>query len=100
LKHVRLITGMPFTDPTGGYKLFRADTLRKIDFDRIHSNGYSFQIELSHLVWRQGLQITEIPIIFTDRFQGASKMSRSIVYEAVAIVWRLLLQNKLRRRPV
>jgi dolichol-phosphate mannosyltransferase len=98
-KYVRIITGMPFTDPTGGYKCFRRNTLHAIDIDRIRSNGYSFQIELTHKVWRQGLRVVEVPIIFTDRFQGRSKMSGKIVIEALTMVWRLLAGNGLRRRP-
>ncbi|MGD0614322.1 MAG: polyprenol monophosphomannose synthase, partial [Verrucomicrobiota bacterium] len=64
------------------------------------SNGYSFQIEMTHNVWRQGLKIVEVPIIFTDRFLGRSKMSKGIVREALWMVWRLWFKNKLRRRPV
>ncbi|HSH14445.1 MAG TPA: polyprenol monophosphomannose synthase, partial [Verrucomicrobiae bacterium] len=60
---------------------------------------YSFQIELTHKIWRQGLKVVEVPIIFTDRFQGSSKMSRSIVYEAVFMVWRLFAQNDFCRTP-
>ena len=98
-KYVQIITGMPFTDPTGGYKCFRRRALEALDLDAVHSNGYSFQIELTHKLWRQGLRVVEVPIIFTDRFQGRSKMSRHIVREALIMVWRLLFQNNLRRRP-
>src|SRR5215468_5122662 len=98
-KYVQMITGMPFTDPTGGYKCFRRRALEAIDLEQIRSNGYSFQIEMTHKLWRQGLAVVEVPIIFTDRFQGHSKMSGHIVREALVMVWRLLLQNKLRRRP-
>ncbi len=98
-KYVQIITGMPFTDPTGGYKCFRRRALQSIDLDAIRSNGYSFQIEMTHKLWRQGMRIVEVPIIFTDRFQGHSKMSGHIVREALWMVWRLLFQNNLRRRP-
>jgi dolichol-phosphate mannosyltransferase len=98
-KYVRVITGMPFTDPTGGYKCFRRATLQSIDIERIRSNGYSFQIELTHKVWRQGLRVAEVPIIFTDRFKGRSKMSWKIVREALTMVWRLWAGNGFRRRP-
>jgi dolichol-phosphate mannosyltransferase len=98
--YVRLVTGMLITDPTGGYKCFRKRALQAIDLDAIHSNGYSFQIEMTHKLWRQGLKVVEVPIIFTDRFQGHSKMSGNIVWEAFWIVWRLWLQNGMRRRPV
>jgi len=99
-KYVQWVTGMPFTDPTGGYKCFRRRALQAINLEEINSNGYSFQIEMTHVLWRQGLRVVEVPIIFTDRFQGRSKMSRVIVREALWMVWRLLLQNKLRRRPL
>jgi dolichol-phosphate mannosyltransferase len=98
-QYVKLVTGMPFTDPTGGYKCFRRAALQAVDLDHIRSNGYSFQIEMTHKIWRQGLKVVEVPIIFTDRFVGSSKMSRNIVWEALAMVWRLWFQNGLRRRP-
>jgi len=97
--YVRLITGMPFTDPTGGFKCFRRRALEALDLDAVRSNGYSFQIELTHQLWRQGYRIVEVPIIFTERLQGHSKMSGHIVREAFFMVWRLWLQNRLRRRP-
>ncbi len=97
--YVRIITGMPFSDPTGGFKCFRRHALKSIDLDQVRSNGYSFQIELTHKLWRQGMKVVEVPIIFTDRFLGTSKISRKIVYEAVFMVWRLLIQNGLRRWP-
>ena len=99
-KYVKIITGMPFSDPTGGFKCFRRTTLKLLDLEKIRSNGYSFQVEMTHKVWRQGLRIAEVPIIFTDRFQGRSKMSGKIVGEALFMVWRLLLQNGLHRRPI
>lgn len=98
-KYVRLITGMPVSDPTGGYKCFRRSALQSLDLDAVRSNGYSFQIEMTHKLWRKGFRIAEVPIIFTDRFQGSSKMSRKIVYEALFMVWRLWFQNGLRRSP-
>jgi len=70
-----------------------------IDLDAVRSNGYSFQVELSHKIWMQGMKIAEVPIIFTDRFQGSSKMSRKIVWEAFWMVWRLWIQAGLRRSP-
>lgn len=98
-KYVRFVTGMPFSDPTGGYKCFRRRTLLSLNLDEVRSNGYSFQIELTHKIWRQGMKVVEVPIVFTDRFQGTSKMSRKIVREAFIMVWRLLVQNNLRRSP-
>jgi dolichol-phosphate mannosyltransferase len=97
--YVRIITGMPFTDPTGGYKCFRRRALQAIALDDVRSNGYSFQIELTHRLWRNGYQVVEIPIIFTERVEGHSKMSRHIVREALLRVWQLWLQNGLRRSP-
>jgi len=99
-KYVNIVTGMPFTDPTGGYKCFRRRALQAINLDVIRSNGYSFQIEMTHRLWRQGMKVVEVPIIFTDRFQGHSKMSGHIVQEAFMMVWRLWAQNKFRRRPM
>lgn len=98
-KYVQIVTGMPFTDPTGGYKCFRRRALQAIKLEDIRSSGYSFQIEMTHKLWRQGLRIVEVPIIFTDRFRGHSKMSGHIIREALLMVWRLWFQNKLRRRP-
>lgn len=98
-KFVQVVTGMPFTDPTGGYKCFSRRALAACNLEAVNSNGYSFQIELTHRLWRQGMKIVEVPIIFTDRFQGHSKMSGHIVSEAFWMVWRLWFQNKLRRRP-
>jgi len=97
--YVRTITGMPFSDPTGGYKCFRRRALEAINLDTVHSNGYSFQIEMTHRLWREGFKIVEVPIVFTDRIEGHSKMSRAIVREALVMVWRIWLQNGLRRWP-
>jgi dolichol-phosphate mannosyltransferase len=97
--YVRIVTGMPFTDPTGGYKCFRRRALQAINLDKVQSNGYSFQIEMTHKLWRQGYKIVEVPIIFTDRAEGHSKMSGHIFWEALWMVWKLWLQNGLRRWP-
>lgn len=98
-KYVQIITGMPFSDPTGGFKCFRRRAVQTIDLQTVDSSGYSFQIEMTHKVWRQGLRIVEVPIVFTDRFHGTSKMSPKIVREALHITWKLLFQNKLSRSP-
>ena len=98
-KYVQVITGMPFTDPTGGYKCFRQHALRVINLDEINSNGYSFQIEMTHRLWRKGMKVVEVPIIFTDRFQGRSKMTGHIIREAFLMVWRLWFQDGMRRKP-
>jgi dolichol-phosphate mannosyltransferase len=97
--YTRAITGMPFSDPTGGFKCFRREALEAIRFQTVASNGYSFQIELTHRIWRRGLSVSEVPIVFTDREQGTSKMSRGIAIEAAWMVWKLLLENGLRRHP-
>jgi dolichol-phosphate mannosyltransferase len=98
-KYVALVTGMPFSDPTGGYKCFRRRALQALDFEVVHSNGYSFQIEMTNKLWRQGFKIVEVPIIFTERTEGQSKMAGGIINEAFWLVWRLWLQNGLRRSP-
>ncbi len=98
-KYVRVITGMKVSDPTGGYKCFRRAALQSINLDEVRSNGYSFQIEMTHKIWRQGMKVAEVPIVFTDRFQGRSKMSGKIVVEALTMVWRLWMGNGLRRSP-
>jgi dolichol-phosphate mannosyltransferase len=97
--YVWIITGMPFTDPTGGYKCFRRRALEAVNLDEIHSNGYSFQIEMTHRLWRDGFRIVEVPITFTERVEGSSKLSRHIVIEAFWMVWWLWLQHGLRRWP-
>lgn len=89
--YTRIITGLPVRDATGGYKAFRRQVLEAINLDKIHSDGYSFQIETTFKAWRKGFRICEIPIIFTDRTKGESKMSKKIVREAVWMVWKLKL---------
>jgi dolichol-phosphate mannosyltransferase len=97
--YVHAITGMPIHDPTGGFKCWNKKTLESIELETVQSNGYGFQVEMSHRAWRRGFQCVEIPIIFTDRFQGTSKMSMSIVVEAFFMVWKLLFQNGCHRAP-
>jgi dolichol-phosphate mannosyltransferase len=89
--YTRVITGMPIADATGGFKVFRTDVLRQIDLAGIESNGYAFQIEMNYRAWRLGARISELPIVFTDRVSGESKMSKNIVWEAVFLVWKLKL---------
>lgn len=89
--YTRVITGMPVADATGGFKCFRADVLKRIDLAKIRSNGYAFQIEMNYKAWRLDVRMKEIPIIFTDRVSGVSKMSKNIVYEAAFLVWKLKL---------
>ncbi|MCX6959469.1 MAG: polyprenol monophosphomannose synthase, partial [Verrucomicrobia bacterium] len=97
--YVKWITGLPVWDPTGGFKCWRRRTLEAIDLSTVKSNGYGFQIEMNHRVWRRGLRVTEVPIIFSDRVEGTSKMSKKIVIEALLMVWGLLIRNGLRRSP-
>jgi dolichol-phosphate mannosyltransferase len=98
-QYVKVITGMDVSDPTGGFKCFRRRALASLNLETVRSNGYSFQIELTNRIWRRGGRIAEVPIIFTDRFQGTSKMSKDIVREALWMVWSLWIQNGLRRSP-
>ncbi|TMQ64740.1 MAG: polyprenol monophosphomannose synthase [Candidatus Eisenbacteria bacterium] len=91
----RVITGMRVKDLTGGFKCFRRSVLEAIDWSRVGSDGYAFQIEISFKAWRKGFRIKEIPIMFVDRRAGSSKMSRKIVREAVWMVWRLRLLDLL-----
>ena len=97
--YVRLITGLPITDPTGGFKCFRREVLETINLDIIESNGYTFQIEMSHKAWMRGFTIKEVPILFEDRRSGYSKMSSKIVREALYMVPKLAFSNGFRRRP-
>jgi dolichol-phosphate mannosyltransferase len=87
--YARVVTGLPVEDSTGGFKCFRRSVLEAIDLDRVRSNGYAFQIEMSFRAWKKGFRIAEIPIVFVDRTEGESKMSKKIVREAVWMVWRL-----------
>jgi dolichol-phosphate mannosyltransferase len=87
--YARFVTGLPIFDTTGGFKCFRRNVLESIDLNSVKSNGYAFQIEMSYRVWKRGFRLVEIPIIFVDRTEGQSKMSKKIVREAVWMVWRL-----------
>ena len=86
---IRTVTGMPVRDPTGGFKCWRKSTLEKIDFTTVASAGYSFQLEMNHRTWKAGLYIKEIPISFTDRVAGYSKITAGIAKESLKIAWRL-----------
>tara|TARA_B100001123_G_scaffold58966_1_gene63640 strand:- start:347 stop:1063 length:717 start_codon:yes stop_codon:yes gene_type:complete len=85
----RMITGMPIMDGTGGFKAWKSEVLQDIDLDSVRSQGYSFQIEMNFRAWIKGYKLKELPIIFSDRTIGQSKMSKKIVYEAIFMVWRL-----------
>ena len=90
-RYARVVTGLPVRDATGGFNCWRREVLEALDFDRIESNGYTFQIELKLRAWRRGFSLPEIPIIFAERDSGESKMSKKIVIEAVWKVWKLRL---------
>lgn len=89
--YARMITGMPLTDCTSGFNCYKRKVLEAINPDTIHSDGYSFQIEMHYKAWKKGFKIREIPIIFVDRHSGTSKLSQNIIWEAVLIVWKLRL---------
>ena len=95
--YARVVTGLHLYDATGGFKCFRRRVLEGVALDRVRSNGYAFQIEMSFRAWRKGFRVVEIPIVFTDRADGTSKMSGAIVREAVWMVWRLRLMALLGR---
>ena len=86
------ITGLALTDSTGGFKCFRRRVLEAIDLEAVHSNGYAFQIEVSFRAWKKGFRLVEIPIVFVDRVEGHSKLSKKIIREAVWMVWFLRLK--------
>ncbi len=98
--YTRVITGLPVMDTTSGFKCYRREVLEAIDFDRVRSEGYSFQIEMKWRTWREGFQIREIPIVFVDRTVGSSKMSKAIIREAVFLVWKLGFIGLFSRRKV
>lgn len=95
--YARSVTGLPVADATSGYKCFRRAVLEAIELDRVESEGYMFQIEMSLRAWKKGFRIGEIPIVFVDRTAGESKMSKSIIREAVWKVWKLRLLTMMRR---
>lgn len=95
--YTRFVTGMPLTDATGGFKCFRRRALEGIHLERVTSEGYSFQLEMSFRGWKRGFRIREIPIVFTDRRVGVSKMNRRIIVEAAVLVWKLRLLDLLGR---
>jgi len=97
--YARKVTGLPIWDATGGFKCFRRKVLETIDLNDVRSNGYAFQIEMSFRAWKHGFRIVEIPIVFVDRLEGESKMSKKIVREAIWMVWRLRWWAMLNRIP-
>ncbi|MGB7566806.1 MAG: polyprenol monophosphomannose synthase [Chitinivibrionales bacterium] len=95
----RIITGIPLRDCTAGFKCFRRAVLEKVKIDKIDSSGYAFQIEMNYFAWKNKFRITEIPIVFTDRQRGASKMSTKIIREGIILLWKLRLQSIFYRTP-
>ncbi len=96
-RYARFVTRLPVRDATGGFNCWRREVLKSLDFDRIESNGYTFQIELKLRAWRKGFTLTEIPIVFEERDSGESKMSKKIVREAIWKVWKLRLLDLIGR---
>jgi len=91
--YTRFVTGMPFSDATGGFKCFSREALQNLDLNKLKSDGYCFQMETTHRLWKKGLKIKEIPIIFTDRTKGSSKMSGGIISEAFFLVLKLRFRS-------
>lgn len=91
--YTRIITRLPVYDVTAGFKCYHRRVLEAIDLDRVRSNGYSFQVEMKYRAWRKGFRVIEVPIIFTERTEGQSKMSKAIVREAALKVWELRLRD-------
>ncbi len=87
--YTRLVTGLPVKDATGGFKCFRRTALESLDLSNMKSDGYCFQIETTFKIWKKGLRVKEIPIVFTDRVRGVSKMSGGIISEAFFLVLKL-----------
>lgn len=98
--YVRIITGMPIRDTTAGFKCYRRRVLEALDLSRIRFTGYAFQIEMKFAAWRSGFSIREVPIIFTDRSEGQSKMSGSIFGEAVFGVLAMKIKSYFSRYTV
>jgi len=94
----RFATGLRIADCTGGFKCFRRAVLESLDLNGIASSGYSFQIEVNFFAWKSGFKIKEIPIIFTDRQRGVSKMSTKIIKEAALLVWKLRVMSLFRKK--
>lgn len=91
--YARFVTGLPIYDTTAGFKCIHRRVLEKIDLTKLRSNGYSFQIEIHFRAWKAGFRLKEISIIFRERVEGASKMSRKIMWEAIWRVWTLKIRS-------
>ena len=95
--YTRAITRLPIYDVTAGFICYHCRVLEALDLDRVRSNGYSFQMEMKYRAWRSGFRLVEVPIVFTERTEGQSKMSRAIVREAAMKVWELRVRDLLGR---
>jgi len=95
-KYVKFITGMPIHDSTAGFKCYKREVLEAINFDKIQFVGYAFQIEMKFKAWKYGFNVVEVPVIFTDRTEGESKMSGGIFFEAVIGVIQMKLKSFFR----
>ena len=97
--YIRLITGLPVQDPTGGYRCYRRGVLETLDLNAIMSNGYSFLMETAYKTWMHGFRVKEIPITFEDRRSGYSKLSLRIFRESFWMVWKLAFSRGFCRTP-
>ena len=95
-KYVKFITGMPIHDSTAGFKCYKRKVLETINFDEIQFVGYAFQIEMKFKTWKYGFNVVEVPVIFTDRTEGTSKMSGGIFFEAVLGVIQMKVKSFFR----
>lgn len=91
--YTRAITRLPVYDVTAGFKCFHRRVLETLELDQVKSNGYSFQVEMTYRTWRKGFRLIEIPIVFTERTEGRSKMSKAIVREAALKVWEIRFRD-------
>ena len=95
--YTRFITRLPIHDVTAGFKCYHRRVLESVDLEKVKSNGYSFQIEMKYRAWRKGFRLAEVPIVFTERTEGQSKMSKKIVWEAMHKVWELRIRDLFKR---
>jgi len=93
--YVRMVTGLPIFDSTGGFSCYRKESLEKIDLDTITSDGYAFQIEIKYRLWKKGFSFKEVPVTFIDRTRGISKISKRIIFQALFLVWKLLCRGSI-----
>jgi dolichol-phosphate mannosyltransferase len=92
-RYVRILTGMPLTDATSGFKAIRSTALRLLDWKRFKAEGYGFQVELHYFLWKAGCAVKEVPIVFTERRKGRTKMTPGIAWEAAVRVAQLAFQR-------